>query len=237
MTKPNSALFTQWFSGSLLLFFLLVGVSSAMAVTTVVGQIESVYQNRASMRLLDVPVASSTPAILKVGNRVSFLAPAYADKRNKSELKFGNVLEVDLEGNVATEYGENAASNSVFIWTATRCLKVKNPKKYIGESSDKKGKKGKRGKKDEPKEAPQIWTQEESVRGQVFMRPNDKHLYIKEEGLRPKDKGLEVTSDEWFEKLKAYNGRKVVIQGTTHRTSLSSGTIDISSILKLSPKN
>ncbi|HNV70212.1 MAG TPA: hypothetical protein PKO06_10975, partial [Candidatus Ozemobacteraceae bacterium] len=207
------------------------------AIHTVIGQIESVYMNRASMTILDTRTASDTPETLSVGKFVSFNLPAQGGKK-KTSVQYGNIVEVDLAGDIATEYGGQVASDAtkVFIWTAVRCDKVKNAKKYTsGKDGEKKGKgKGKGKKKDEIPD--RLWTQEEAVRGTISYREKDKKLYIREQGLRPRDKGLDVVTDEWFEKLKPFNGQQVVVHGTTHRTSLASGTIEIDNILRVYPK-
>lgn len=227
----------------LAVLFFLLALSAQATVHTVVGQIESVYLNRASMKILETSVATGTPDTLAQGKRVSFNLPSTGGKK-KPSIQFGNVVEVDLAGDIATEYGDAQPATGaakIFIWTALRCDKVKNAKKYTGEVKDggKKGKgkgKGKGKKKDEPDEPERLWTQEEAVRGTISYREKDKRVYIREEGLRPRDKGLDVVSDEWFEKLKPYNGREVVVHGTTNRSSLSSGTIEISNILRVYPK-
>ncbi|MBI3038888.1 hypothetical protein HYY75_07560 [bacterium] len=210
----------------------------------VIGEIESMYRKRVSLRILEIPTGSDTVP-LKVGQRVSFMLPKFDKKlqKGKEPFGFGSIIEADIEGNVATEYAsasetldpeEKVANSSdhVMIWVANRVEKVKNPRKYKP-SEAKGGKKG-RHKKREPKEPPKIWTQEETVKGQVILK--NLRIFIKEERLKPKDKGLDVVDDEWYEKLKPYSGQKIVVSGTTHRLSAASGTIEIKNLMKIYPK-
>jgi len=216
---------------------------SCQAVTVhVIGQVESVYLQRASMLILDVPGDASGTSPLKIGQKISFMLPALAKKnRGKEAIAFGKVIEAELEGSPITEYGSEQASaaadlekgGSVFVWMANKVSKVKNPKKYLGENGkegDKKKGKGKKGKNDEPEK---VWTQEETVRGKVFVK--NRRLYIKEDFLRPRDLGLDVLNDDWYEKLKPYNGQVVVIHGTTRRVSAASGTVDVGNLIKIYP--
>ncbi|MBF0545883.1 MAG: hypothetical protein HQM08_15680 [Candidatus Riflebacteria bacterium] len=220
---------------------------------TVIGQVQSLYRERASVKIFEIVGTGSETAPVKVGQFVSFTIPKVSRNRRSEEIKFGNIVVADLTGNVATEYADNTenASASLMIWNAVRVERVKNAKKYDG-AIDSKGKdgevgeergKGKHGKgkgrkhekQKEEEDAPQIWTQEETVRGKVDF--NVLKIYIREDGLRPKDTGLEVLNSDWREKLKPYLGRKVVLSGTTHRVSLASGTFDIKSIIKIYPKD
>ncbi|MFZ2956858.1 MAG: hypothetical protein WA705_08225 [Candidatus Ozemobacteraceae bacterium] len=232
--------------------------ASSASGLTIVGQVESLYRERVSLKILEVVGDASATAPLKTGGRVSFSLPRPLEKGKKA-IQFGNVIEADLTGNTATEYAGEGASGSVsmaasetsavvvpsadgvMIWTANRVKRVKNAKKYLGEDSGKdekdgkggrKGKHKRRDKKDE--EAPKIWTQEETVRGKVVLK--DKRIYIKEEFTRPRDKGLDVLEDDWYEKLKAYQGQVVVANGVTHRLSAASGTMEIKNLIKIYPK-
>ena len=129
----------------------------------------------------------------------------------------------------------STSSPNVLLWTAQSCKKVKNPKDYLPESEKNKSGKGrKKNKKEKEKEPVKIWTQEETVRGIVLVK-NDK-VYIKEERLGRKDKGLEVYSGEWFDKLKELPNQKVVLHGITHRTGIASGTFEVHNALKVYPK-
>jgi hypothetical protein len=69
----------------------------------------------------------------------------------------------------------------------------------------------------------------------VVQIKNEK-VYIKEDYLGKKDKGLEVISESWVDKLKDLTSQKVVLHGITHRTSVGSGTIEIHNALKVYPK-
>ncbi|RCK81226.1 MAG: hypothetical protein OZSIB_2095 [Candidatus Ozemobacter sibiricus] len=226
----------------LILFALLAMVAAAHAEEVkAIGQVESLYRGRVSMRVLEVVSPASATAPLKVGDRVSFNLPKASTRRDKSSIQYGNVIEVDLLGNVATEYDATDPNappeKGVLLWTARRAERVKNPRKYLEPDHDdgtgKGRRKGKR-KKDKEKEPPQIWTQEEVVVGKVLL--HNQRLYLKEDRLRPRDRGLDVLSDEWYEKLKPYVGQKVVAYGTTHRVSISSGTMEIKNVMKIYPK-
>lgn len=204
----------------------------------VIGKVESLYRDRASILILHVPAAASAPAQLAPGNYVSFNLPsAKQQSRPKRPIQFGNVIAVDLQGNVATEYaGQTAAApadaaKDVLIWNALYAERVKNPREYLPEEEG--GKKGKSKKKRE-KEQPQIWTQEESVRGKVVSKKNG--IYIKEDHLRPRDLGLQVIDADWAAKLEALKDQRVVLFGTTHRVSAASGTFEIRNVIKVYPK-
>ncbi len=198
---------------SLALLGLLAILATAAAAeeVKVIGQIESLYRGRVSLRVLDVVSPASETAPLKVGDRVSFNLPKASTRREKTTIQYGNVVEADLVGNVATEYdtasaaADPAATPSttpgVILWTARRAEKVKNARKYLDPEKDDGTSRGRRSRrKKKEKDPPQIWTQEEVVVGKVLLK--NKRLYLKEDRLRPRDKGLDVLSDEWYEKLK-----------------------------------
>ena len=237
-----------------LVLFALVAETSLFASSivefTAIGKIESIYKNRASMNILHI-IASNTEGLnVATGSWISFDIPkSNFDKssRRDKQIEYGSVVEVSLIGNVATEYevdvdemGDKKISSSstapnVLLWTAQSCKKVKNPKDYLPESEKDKSKKGrKKNKKEKEKEPVKIWTQEETVRGTVLLK-NDK-VYIKEERLGKKDKGLEVLSEEWYDKLKELPNQKVVLHGITHRTGIASGTFEVHNALKVYPK-
>lgn len=202
----------------------------------VIGKVESMYRDRASIRILEVPNAASAPAQLAVGNYVSFNLPsAKQQSRPKRPIQYGNVILVDLAGNVATEYADETAvatDSQVMIWNALYAERVKNPKQYLPEEEG--GSKGKKGKKKREKEQPQIWTQEESVRAKVVLKKN--RVYLKEDHLRPRDLGLDVLDPAWCEKLTPLQNQRVVIYGTTHRVSAASGTMEVKNVIKIYPK-
>ncbi|OQA07216.1 MAG: hypothetical protein BWY66_01482 [bacterium ADurb.Bin374] len=204
----------------------------------VIGKVESLYRDRASIRILEVPNAASAPAQLAVGNYVSFNLPsAKQQSRPKRPIQYGNVILVDLAGNIATEYADETAvatDSQVMIWNALYAERVKNPKQYLSEEEGgTKGKKGK-GKKKREKEQPQIWTQEESVRAKVVLKKN--RVYLKEDHLRPRDLGLDIIDPAWCEKLTQLQNQRVVVYGTTHRVSAASGTMEIKNVIKVYPK-
>lgn len=222
-----------------------VAVLGSAETVKVIGQIESTYLQRASIRVLDVVDDASGSAPLKLGQKVSFQLPSVEKKnRNREIIGYGKVYEVVLEGNPTTEYASSSlsagtgssqdSSGAAYMWTASRIARVKDAGKYLGESgkADKKHKKGKKKKGGEEPE--KIWTQEETVRGKVFFK--EKRVYIKDEALRPRDRGLDVLNDDWYEKLKPYDGRVVVVHGTTRRVTAASGTIDIANLIKIYPK-
>ncbi len=215
----------------------------------VIGQIESVYLQRASLRVLEIPGEASDTSPLAIGQKISFALPAVQNKKKRDEsVAYGKVVQVELEGAATTEYsnpdiGEASAASptaQVYIWTANKISRVKNQKKYLEGTAEKKGKgkgkgkKHKKGKKGEEEDEDKIWTQEETVRGTVLVK--DKRLYVKEERCRPKDRGLDVLNDEWYEKLKPFEGQTVVVHGTTRRISISSGTMDVGTLIKIYPK-
>ncbi len=240
----------------LILLFTLVSQTSLFASSivefTAIGKIESLYKNRASMKVLHILASNTENLNVATGSWISFDIPkGNVDKgsRREKQIDYGNVVEVSLIGNVATEYEiddnglgnqkfststSDSAAPNVLMWTAQSCKKVKNPNDYLPES-EKKDKKGrKKNKKEKEKEPVKIWTQEETVRGIVLVK-NEK-VYIKEDRLGKRDKGLEILSEEWDQKLKELPSQKVVIHGITHRTGIGSGTMDVHNVLKVYPK-
>lgn len=238
-----------------ILTFALVSQSALLASSivefTAIGKIESLYKDRASMKVLYIIASDTENLNVATGSWISFDIPkGNVDKasRREKQIGYGSVVEVSLIGNVATEYeldeneqGDRKLSTSsssntnVLLWTAQSCKKVKNPKDYLPESEKDDSKKGrKKNKKEKEKEPVKIWTQEETVRGIVLVK-NDK-IYLKEERLGRKDKGLEILSEEWNDKLKELPSQKVVLHGITHRTGIGSGTMDVHNVLKVYPK-
>lgn len=240
----------------ILIVFTLVSEASLYASSivelTAIGKIESIYKDRVSMCVLQIIDCKPENINVATGSWVSFDIPkGNVDKSSRSEKRFsyGNVVEVSLIGNVATEYevdedsdgvqkisSSDSTAPNVLMWTAQSCKKVKNPKDYLPQdekdTSNKKGRK--KDKKKQEKEPVKIWTQEETVRGKVFIK-NDV-VYLKEERLGKKDKGLEILSEEWTNKLKDLPNQKVVLHGVTHRTGPASGTMEIHNVLKVYPK-
>ncbi len=72
------------------------------------------------------------------------------------------------------------------------------------------------------------------MRGNILLH-KDK-VYLKEDRLGKKDRGLEIISADWTEKLKAMPGTRVVLHGTTHRTSVASGTLEIRNLMRIYQK-
>ena len=247
--------FKTFFIPMFLMLFAFVAETSLFASSivefTAIGKIESIYKNRASMNILHIIASNTENLNVATGSWISFDIPkSNFDKssRRDRQIEYGSVVEVSLIGNVATEYeldedesgdkkisSSSSSSPNVLLWTAQSCKKVKNPKDYLPESEKDKSKKGrKKNKKDKEKEPVKIWTQEETVRGIVLLK-NDK-VYIKEERLGKRDKGLEVLSEEWYDKLKELPNQKVVLHGITHRTGIASGTFEVHNALKVYPK-
>ena len=224
--------------------------ASSIVEFTAIGKIESIYKDRVSMNVLYIIASDTENLNVATGSWISFDIPkGNVDKasRRDKQFSYGNVVEVSLIGNVATEYeidedeqgdkklsSSTSSNNNVLLWTAQSCKKVKNPNDYLPES-EKKDKKGrKKNNKDKEEQPVKIWTQEETVRGFVLVR-NEK-VYLKEERLGKRDKGLEILSEEWNEKLKEMPNQKVVLQGITHRTKIGSGTMDVHNALRVYPK-
>lgn len=228
--------------------------SASIVEFTAIGKVESIYRDRVTMRIIDIVGSQTADLSVASGSWVSFDLPkAMRDKRSRrdrNEITFGNVIEAQLIGNIATEYEvkDNASQSqivkpgvpTVLLWTAQAVTKVKNQKMYLTEeekqASGRKDKKGRRKKDKEKKdeEPLKIWTQEETVRGSVLVKGTD--VYIKEDRLGKKDKGLAIVSADWHDKLINLSGSRIVVHGTTHRTSVSSGTIEIKNLMRVYPK-
>ena len=237
-----------------------VAVAYAISVVefTAVGRVESIYRDRVTMRILEIISSDTAQLPVGVGSWVSFDLPKEYRDRNKrgrrtsDQIVYGTLIESALIGNIATEYElkkddaepEKIKQNvpTVLLWTAQSVVKVKNTGQYDTEDEKKarletkKGKKGRSREKKEkkPDEPLKIWTQEETVRGDVLVK--GEQIFIKEERLGRKDKGLHVISEPWAEKLKEFSGSRVVIHGVTHRTGLASGTMEIKSLMRVYPK-
>lgn len=261
ITKSNTNLSTTTPNESNILSSILASNSLSLYTTyntnpnntiKVVGHIESLYKERVSMRILEVlsPATSTIP--ISVGSRISFNLPKNVlskGKKKNQTIEYGNIVEVELEGITTTEYEQmqnginsnNTLSKSdhiqvpdVKIWLAKKIQKLKKIDKYIDMLPDDgtnkiKRKHNKKQKKES--EPPQIWTQEEVVKGKVISSKGK--FYIKESRSRPKDLGLLITDQTWEEKLTPYLNKTLVIYGITHRSTISSGTIEIRNILKI----
>ena len=150
-----------------ILLFALVSQTSLFASSivefTAIGKIESIYKNRASMKVLYIVASNTENVNVATGSWISFDIPkANVDKgsRRDKQVDYGKVVEVSLIGNVATEYevddnglGDQKFSSSnsssapnVLMWTAQSVKKVKNPNDYLPES-EKKDKKGRKKNK------------------------------------------------------------------------------------------
>ena len=224
--------------------------ASSIVEFTAIGKIESIYKDRVSLNILHIIASEPEKLNVATGSWVSFDIPRSnqdKDSRRDKNFSYGNVVEVSLIGNVATEYeldenddgnkkitSLNNSTSNVLMWTAQSCKKVKNPKNYLpkDENSTKKGRK--KDKKKKEQEPVKIWTQEETVRGKVLVRQGK--VYVKEDRVGKKDKGLEVISEEWSGKLQDFPNQKVVLHGISHRTSAASGTFEIHNVLKVYPK-
>ena len=241
------------------LFTLVAVASHAESVVefTAIGRVESIYRDRITMRILEVVGSETAQLPVGVNSWVSFDLPKEFRDRNKSgrrtrdQITYGTLIRTDLIGNIATEYELKKDDSepekvkqelpTVLLWIAQSVARVKDSGQYDTEeekkekAESKKGKKRRREKKEKKPEEPlKIWTQEETVRGSVLVKGD--LLYIKEDRLGKKDKGLHVVTDSWVEKLKEFNGSRVVIHGVTHRTGLASGTMEIQSLMRVYPK-
>lgn len=241
------------------LFTLVAVASHAESVVefTAIGRVESIYRDRITMRILEVVGSETAQVPVGVNSWVSFDLPKEFRDRNKSgrrtrdQITYGTLIRTDLIGNIATEYELKKDDSepekvkqelpTVLLWIAQSVSKVKDHGQYDTEdekkekAESKKGKKRRREKKEKKPEEPlKIWTQEETVRGSVLVKGD--LLYIKEDRLGKKDKGLHVVTDSWVEKLKEFSGSRVVIHGVTHRTGLASGTMEIQSLMRVYPK-
>ena len=235
---------------SVFVFFVGAALYSEASVVefTAIGKVESIYRDRVSLKILHILGSDTHELPLATGSWVSFDLPReFRDKsrrRDRPQITYGNVIEAALIGNMATEYELKTEDDqsehvkktmpTVLLWTAQSVKKVRNANEYLPEEERKAGKKGRNRKEKKPKEAAKVWTQEETVRGSVLLF-KDK-VYIKEDRLGKKDRGLEIVSDSWSEKLKELPGTRVVLHGTTHRTSVSSGTIEIKNLMRVYQK-
>ncbi len=235
-------------------FVILMGAAlyseSSVVEFTAIGQVESIYRDRVSLKILHIVGSDTQELPLATGSWVSFDLPReFHDKRSRRErgqITYGTVIEAALIGNIATEYelkkdeekAETVKKNvpTVLLWTAQSVKKVKNGNDYLPESERKERKKGRDRKKKEkkPEEPAKVWTQEETVRGAIVL--HKEKVFIKEDRLGKKDRGLEVVSDAWVSKLKEMPGSRVVLHGTTHRTSVASGTMEIKNLMKIYTK-
>lgn len=245
----------QWVLASALacVFVFCMGVAlyseASVVEFTAIGKVESIYRDRVSLKILHILGSDTEELPLATGSWVSFDLPKeFRDRhrrRDNSKITYGNVIEAQLIGNMATEYELKTDEDSsetvkktvptVLLWTAQSVKRVKNANDYLPEE-ERKAKKGKGRQKKEkkPKEPVKVWTQEETVRGSVVLH-KDK-IYLKEDRLGKKDRGLEVVSEGWPEKLKEMVGSRVVLHGTTHRTSVSSGTMEIKNLMRIYQK-
>lgn len=228
-----------------LLFAFILSATTAFAQSTltevtVIGQVESLFNDRLGLKILHVVNGLENSDVIATGSLVSFDLPNDFDKgRRNNRIKYGSVIEVELIGNTATEYelttdgtkeAVQKARNAVLLWTAQAVKIVKNANIYLPEDG-KAGNKKRKNTKKKSEDPLKIWTQEETVRATVLVKNNG--VYLKEDRLGRRDMGLEVVSDEWKEKLSQFPGNKIVIHGITHRTSVSSGTVEIGNVMKI----
>lgn len=231
--------------------------ASSVVEFTAVGRVESIYRDRITMRILDIISSDTAQLPVSKNSWVSFDLPKeFRDRdkrgrRTRDQINYGSLIETALIGNIATEYElkkddaepEKVKQDAptVLLWIAQSVVKVKDSGQYDSEeekqekAESKKGKKRRREKKEKKPEEPlKIWTQEETVRGAVLVK--GEKIYIKEDRLGKKDKGLHVVSESWAEKLKDFNGSRVVLHGVTHRTGLASGTMEVQNLMRVYPK-
>lgn len=212
-----------------------------------IGKIESLYRNRASMKIIEVLASSSPEVVIEPGNWISFDVPRVETKNSRRKsIQYGNVVEIHLVGAPATEYAIPASDTvdienedgevvpAAIVWSTKKIERVKDPSKYMSDEEKAQKKRGRRRREKKQPEAPKIWTQEETVRGLVIH--NAKGLYLKEPRLGKKDKGLQVVNGEWCEKLESFKGQKVVVYGVTHRVTVASGTMEVRNLMRVYPK-
>ncbi len=245
----------QWTLASALacVFVFCMGVAlyseASVVEFTAIGKVESIYRDRVSLKILHIVGSATEELPLATGSWVSFDLPKeFRDRhrrRDSAKITYGNVIEAQLIGNLATEYelktDEDKSETvrktlpTVLLWTAQSVKRVKNANDYLPEEERKVKKgKGRHKKEKKAKEPVKVWTQEETVRGSIVL--HKEKIYIKEDRLGKKDRGLEVVTDGWAEKLKDMAGNRVVLHGTTHRTSISSGTMEIKNLMKIYQK-
>ncbi len=225
-------------------FILETTATARLAEATVIGKVESIFNNRVGFKVLHIIKVSDENNGIATGSLISFDLPNDLQKgRRNNRVNFGTVLEAELMGSTATEYALTTDDeksgvtqpNAVLLWTAQTVKLVKNANDYLPEE-EKVGRKrrDRRKSKKDNAEPIKIWTQEETVRG--IVHKNKETLYIKEEHLGRRDNGLQIVSKDWLEKIEPFVGNKVVLYGVTHRTSVSSGTIEIGNLMKIYPK-
>jgi hypothetical protein len=244
---PSPPRLLRLFFGAALGLILITAGHAVLALELhAIGKVESLYRDRASMRIIELVGTPSADVTLGEGNWVNFDIPQVKTKnRRRQSIRYGDIVEVHLHGHSATEYATDESGSTesppkpgAMIWSTKSVERVKNPRHYetgdkdAGTKKDRKSRRGKNKKAQEP--PPKIWTQEETVRGVVLVRGD--HLYLKEDRLGKKDKGLHVTTSAWVEKLKPYDGQRVVVHGTTHRVTVSSGTMELENLMKIYPK-
>ena len=224
----------------LLGFIAILQPASAVDVSAI-GKIESLYQNRVSMRVLEVIGDASSTSPIEPGDIVGFDLPRGEMKnKRRQQIRFANIVKAELQGNIATEYEDTAdesnskagqgidAPKNVMLWTAKVVERVRNPRKW----EPNKKKSGRQKKKE--KQPPKIWTQEETVTAKVYLHRD--RLYLKEARVGKGGKGLEILEPQWREKLTPLANQKIVTHGETHRVTGASGTMCIMNILKIYPK-
>lgn len=226
-------------------FLSAVAYSSTVVEVTVIGRVESLYQNRVSLRVVEVVGEDTEHLPVRAGSWISFDLPKAEGRRSRRDRRnigFGNIIEAQLVGNTITEYevktdgtSGQSPSDKVMLWTAQSAVRVKNERDYMTEeekaAAPASGRRGRR--KSEPKEEEplKIWTQEETVRGKIVTHKD--RVYVKEDGLGRRDRGLDIVTEDWSEKLKDLDGQTVVIHGITHRTSISSGTMEVQTLMRI----
>jgi len=200
-----------------------VAQPSSVVEFTAVGRVESIYRDRITMRILDIVSSDTAQLPVSKNSWVSFDLPKeFRDRdkrgrRTRDQISYGTLIQAALIGNIATEYElkkddaapEKVKQNvpTVLLWIAQSVVKVKDSGQYDSDAekqekqASKRGKKRRREKKEKKPEEPlKIWTQEETVRGSIVL--HKEKIYIKEDRLGKKDRGLEVLTDSWAEKLK-----------------------------------
>lgn len=236
----------------LLIVFIIFGYAQSCNVSyantidaTVIGRVESLFEHRISLRVLEIVDYSTEEAPLVVNNWISFDLPkdARSARRRRDRINFGNVIKVDISGSIITEYEETDSAGigeNVVFWTANNATRVSNESDYIPESerSDSRSRRRRRRRdrrrEEQPQEPDKIWVQEETVRGLVNVR--QERVYIKEDHMGRRDRGLLVLSEPWIERLENLEDHRIVVHGTTNRVSASSGTLEIDNLMRIYPR-
>ena len=163
----------------------LVYAASGMAEASVIGKVESVFNNRVSLKILNVEKVTDDLSLIATGTWISFDLPNDLSKGKRNDkIQYGSVIQAELIGNTATEYElttdggrqDVQSHNIVLLWTAQTVKLLKNGNDYLPEE-EKVGNKKRNKKKD--KGPLKIWTSQETIKGTVIKSlVNDRRLTL-----------------------------------------------------------